>query len=67
MGGRSQVQQRVTARACLGLWLGLAGCWTAVCAAGQAAVVHPQLWGSVPAALAPDPRLERHIDRLMGC
>ena len=67
MGGRSRVQRQITARACLCLWLGLAGFWTAVCAAGQVAVVHPRFWGNVPAALAPDPKLERHIDRLLDC
>ncbi len=51
-------------------WAGLAALWALGprALAGHAkAVVHPELWPSVPAALAPDPALERRLDRLMSC
>ena len=69
MRGLGSGQQGVVARA---RWCAAvaAGVWTLGCAvgrAGEAAVVHPRLWPSVPAALAPDAPLERRIRQLMHC
>ena len=55
-------------RARLGLCAGLAAVWALAWGAGaRPGVVHPQRWPSIRPALAPNPRLERRLDRLMRC